>query len=357
MSPQVTYLTDVNSSEMDDSCPMKTWHSRFEGGRGIEPKEGIVTKRILEETHADLRMLANLEDLSAENIQRICNEAVAGLTDEDYKDRQKMEFLYRRLGWFAAFATFIEPTIRGQYENVPCDSEVVLDHDPLWVIATPDRLLKHRATDELLYREYVLMPASLTNRKWLQQWHYNIRAHIGMAATEDAMKVKVTFGQIMGLSEGYISTIDARLVHPYVYGYHRGDEWSPNFKTEDDGWKRAPIWEFTGGIVNWVTLCGRTMAENQFPFSPYIIKNAHLVDEWCARRLSRERTIRNMTDVAHTNYHIRGLHFQKHTSQCKPADGSECQFLKACWNPELKVNPFKSGDYIPNLIPLTEVKV
>lgn len=358
MSNHHTYIVDIASSEQDDTCPMKTWFGKFEGGRGIVPKNQVLPNQMIAETHADFRHLAKMMDITPENIQKVVESALSELTPEDKLNRKAMELLYRRLGWFVAYALFKEPEVRAKYYDVGIDAELILDRDPLWVVTEPDRLLMDRGTEEYTYLEYTLMPPGISNKNWLQQWLYNIRLHVGIAALADAKKINADYGQMMGLSEGYISSVDGRLVHPYVWGY-RDDKgnWSIGFKTENEGFKPTPVWEFPGGIMGWVQLCGKTAADFQFQLSPPIRINRAQVNEWVSRRLHRERAVKIMADTCHVNYHLRTIHFQKNSSQCRPANGPACPFLKACWDKDLAVNAFKTGEYVPNVIPLVEIKV
>jgi len=355
------FITSVEAAELDDSCGRKTWLGRKEGGRGIIRKDQIVPLSLLAETHEDMRYLQKMMDISPKALQWMVDNAIAELTEEDRTDRKKMELLYRRLGWFVAYALYMEPKVREKYWYVDIDSEVVLDHDPLWIVTQPDRIIKSKTIEETIYQEFVPMPAGLTNTKWLEQWRYNIRLHVGMAAIEDLPSVKqhVNFGQVIGMHEGYVSMADYRLVHPYVWGYHNEvtDAWSVTYKIGgNDEWKIAPVWNYPGGVVAWVQMCGETIAANQFPKSPLIELDNALVDSWVARRLHREREIGAKTEICFTNVHLRSIHFEKRTAQCRPAQGEACPYLNACWDAKLRTNPYKSGEYISSILPVVEVK-
>jgi hypothetical protein len=354
-----TFMIDLHQAEMDDACPAKTWYNRFDCGKGLLNRDTILPERCLAETHADLRYLTKMMDISPEGIQLMVDRALDGLTPADRTDIRKMELLYRRLGWFASFALYMEPALRVTYENIVVDDEIVLDHDPLWIVTYPDRLVRDKATKAVTYLEYVPMPPGLTNKKWLDQWAYNPRLHIGMAAIEDLLKLKVADGQVMGLSEGYYSGVDGKMIHPYVWGYRTRDRmrWSNTYKSsEADGWEQAPIWEYPGGVVGWVQMCGMSVARYQFHYSKGVELDNKLVDKWVSQRLHRERTIRTMSDASHNNLHVRNIHFTRRTSQCAPAQGPACPYLKACWQPRLQGNPFAEGDYIPNVVPLVKIK-
>lgn len=356
------YVTDVQEAEVDDVCPRRTWFSRFEGGNGILSRDTLLSDLMVAETHKDLRFLKGMADISPEAVQMQVDNIRAGLTGEDTLEVKKMELLYRRLGWFAAYALYVEPGMRALYEDIPVEFEVPLDHDPFWVMVKPDRVVRNRVNGEVTYLEYVPMPPGPNHRKWLEQWTFNARLHLGMAAVEDSVKfqgkgIYVTDGQVMGLNEGYFSSFDGKLCHPYVWGYYNRTttQWSAAFKPEAEGFKMTPVWEFPGGIVGWVQLCGSTTAAHQFPYSPAVELDNRLVDEWVSRRLHRERTIGSMRDVCDKNDHLRKIHFERRTGQCVPIIGPKCPYQAVCWS--AKGSSEVAAKYIENIIPVDIVRV
>ena len=351
-TPKITFMTDVSQAEMDDTCGMKYWLSTFEAGVGIIHKETRIPQAIIAKTVEDLQLLAQMEDISEDTITQTVEEILAPLTRADKEDTPKMELLYRRLGWFAAYALYVEPMLRTLYEDIPTKyPELILDRDPLWVVTRPGRILRSRSSDDIVYREYAFMPPTLWNRKWLQSWHYNIRLHVGIKAAEEELKEPIAYGQMMGLSEGYRSLTSEKLVHPYVWGWYnvKSGAWSHALKS-GEGWIPKPVWEYGGGVVQWVKLCGQEVASQQFQMSPPVYANEDILNEWIGRRVHRERQIKTMTSSAHTNPHIRAIHFPRNTSQCKPLIGDACPFLKACWTDrKTRAMPITHDEYIPNL--------
>lgn len=330
----VVFLTDISMSQMDDGCPRKYWLNKLEAGIGIIKKADLLRHLLNAEVHNDLRSLCTMEDISPPAIQEVIDDILAPLTAEDRQDIGRMELLYRRLGWFAAFALFIEPQIRTEFESVAIDSSIVLDKDPLWVLAYPDRVLKRKGNGEIIYREYVPMPAGVTSERWLQSWHYNMRLHIGLAASE-SWGTFPHFGQVMGLQMGFKSVLDSRLVHPYVWGYHNKntEEWTytrPNGGGAE--WLLEPAWAYPGGIVSWVRMCGESIARAQFPLSPNVFLNRGMLDAWAMKRVHREREIASIKKVSVGNLQIRDIYFGKVTSQCSPGTGEACPYLSACWD-------------------------
>lgn len=361
MSPiRSNYLIEYDSAEMDDSCSMRYWYRDFECGKGIRRKDQVVPNSILSKTHDDLRVISQMEDLRPQVIQSMIDDVLNGLSIKDKEDFPKMELLYRRLGWMAAFALYIEPAIRVEYHNVKVDEELLLDRGGIWIITKPDRILKRKldetGNEEIVYQEYVTMPPGLGHVAWFHGFFYNMRMHAGMAAADEVMEGltttvgdKVSYGQVRGLSLGFRSSSDGRLCHPYVWGYYNKDkaEWTPSVKSSSGG-RPTPVWEYPLGIVNWVQLCGKAAADGQFPLSPPIYLNETALQDWLSFRLHREREISSLGKVCHDNKYLRMIHFPKKTTQCRPTIGETCPYLDVCWNDNVKTQPLQSGLFVQN---------
>lgn len=354
MSVSKCFMVNFQDAELDDTCGMKFFYSQLYGGRGITRKDTIISDKILEETHNDLRSLSGMIDISKTAVQNIIDDVLSKVLKRPQAkhDSEKMELLWRRLGWFAAFALYIEPEIRKSFQSVPIDTEIVLNRDPLFVISYPDRALMDRESNETIYQEYLPMPHNLSNRNWLQSWHYNMRLHAGIEAAQDALKTKIAYGQVRGLSLGYVSVLDSKLRHPYTYGFYneKTDTWSKNFGTETDGkWVSRPVWEYPLGIVKWVELCGKDTAEAQFPLSPNVYLDKRMLDMWTEARLHRERKIDYLSDKTDKdNEHIRHIYFERRTTACRPTYGPPCPYLRACWDPTIQKDPLASKEYMLN---------
>ena len=342
------FTTQLSSVETDDNCGARYWLSHLEGGTGIEAQHTIVPRLMDEAIHDDLRALISMEDISPSTIQTVINDVLIHFSSEDRQDTAKMELLYRRLGWLAAFALFIEPGVRSTFESLAFDPVIMLNKDPLWVLVNPDRLLKDRVSEDVVYREYVPFGAGMSQRKWLQSWHYNIRIHLGLATIADN-GTEATYGQVIGLNQGFYSLLDNRLVHPYVWGYRNIETkvWSTTRKGDAE-WEVAPVWEYPNGIVAWVQFCGEEVARGQFPISPLIYMNKDAVTSWIARCVHREREIYSMKNVSKTSLHLRDVHFPKKTSHCFPSDNSSCPFLMACWAGKEVKDLSASGEFVAN---------
>lgn len=348
---KITFLTDVSQVEIDDACGMKYWLQTLEGGVGIANRYTRIPNAIVSQTLDDLRTLSKMEDISEDTITSMVEAILDPLTRADHEDERKMELLYRRLGWFAAYALYMEPFIRTIYKTEPIADEIILDRDPLWVVVHPGRVLRSLSSDEVIYREIALMPPTLWNRKWLQSWHFNMKMHVGIQAVEEEIKEPVAYGQVMGMSEGYKSLTNERLIHPYVWGYYntKSGQWSHAFKTGEE-WVQKPVWEYAGGVIQWVKLCGKELADHQFQLSPPINSNSDILNEWVGRRVHRERQIKTMADSCHINTHLRAIHFPRRTAQCRPIVGEPCEFLKACWGDKKTVAmPMTNEEFVPNI--------
>jgi hypothetical protein len=358
------FLVDYEDTVADATCGMSLWLKEFEATKGIRAKDRVIPEALTQQTISDLRMISNMpdEDLLPGRLRAMINDILSPLTPADKQDFQLMELLYRRLGHMVAFALFLEPDIRESYDQVEIDDEMCMSRDPLFVICHPTRLLKSKMTHTFLLEEAMMMPANLTNKKWLNSWLYDMRMHVNITAAEEFLMNKVIDGitspkvdlaQVRGIFEGYISQADGALMHPYVYGMFNPDtdEWTNSLKDKAEGkWIKRPVWEYPGGIVSWVQLCGEQVAVNQFPTSPFIKLDLPILNQWVAAQTNRQRKISEVAGTAMSNLHLRNVYFSKNTSECRPAYGNECQFLRACWAKHLAGNPLKDPNlYVLNL--------
>ena len=340
----VIYLTDRTACETDDKCGMRFWWNRIEGRRGIVPKKEAFALKIGREIHEDLATIAEMEDISAPEINKIIREITDPLTSDDKLHRETMEILYRRLGWIAAFALFVEPKIRRDFETVQIEGEIILDRDPLWIAVTPDRVLRHREGKYLVYREYKSTISA--GPKWVSHWPYDIQIHIGLKAVEEELEEKVAYAQVMGLMKG--DSRGDRLMHPYVWGYknEKTSSWTHDYtKARAAEWHPAPVWDYPGGVVEWVQLLGEEVATSQFPHSAPVFLNERMLNDFVSRRIAREAEIALVKEDCRTNRDQRVIFFEPRTNQCRPAFGDPCPYLGCCWNAAMNENPIASGDF------------
>lgn len=342
---KIIYLEDRSSAAVDDRCGMRYWYYKLSGGKGIVPKKESLALRIGKETHEDLATIAEMEDISREAIQAAVDKILGTLSAEDRLFKEPMELLYRRLGWFCAWALFIEPQIRANWEDIGIEKELILDRDPLWVPCTPDRVLVNKLNpQQIVYQEY--KTTITAGFKWQQSWRYAIQLHIGIKALEEELKRKVAFGRIAGLMKGDYR--DGRLSHPYVYGYWNAssNNWSTEYKSGHD-WVPMPVWEYPGGIVQWVERHGRETALSQFPHSAPVFLDERLLDGWVERRTRRQKAVRIVKDRCVEDLAKRAIHFERRTDQCRPAFGEPCPYLLPCWNADAELDPMASGEFEP----------
>jgi hypothetical protein len=341
------YLVDRSGAETDDKCGMAYWLNRKEGParRGLVPKGESIHLEIGRQTHEDMAALAEMDDLTPPALQRLCDDLMAGLTADHRQDRKKMEMLYRRMGWLVAWALFREPMIRQRYENVGIERELVLDRTPLWIAVTPDRVVRDRVNNYLVYLEYKTTISA--SQKWLDSWRYQIQLHTSMAAVEEeAIEEPLKFAHVIGLMKGQV--VEGRLRHPYVWAYKntRTNEWTHDYQKARSGeWEPAPVWDFPLGIVEWVQRCGEEVAASQFPMTAPIFLNIRLLNEWIDRRIFREEEIASVAEKCYDDLTLRSRYFPRHTNRCKPGFGDACPYLKICWNAESARNPSADPDY------------
>ena len=341
-------ITDRSAAESDDKCGMKFWWQRLEGGKGIVPKEEHSALAIGKQIHEDFAFLAQLDDISPANLSDTVEGWLHELPPNATDTPRLLELVYRRLGWFVAFGLYIEPKIREQFETIMVEGEIILDRHPLAIAVTPDRVLRSRAQPSLIvYKEY--KSAANPGKRWSEQWPYKIQLHLGLKALEEELKTKLHYAQIIGLDKGsYTKVQPIRLSHPYVWGWHNSKDgrWTCDYtKARASGWEPMPVWEYPGGIVEWVRLCGKEVALKQFPHSPPTFLNEHMLNKYIARRTARMRQVTAVHSACQTDLALRNLVFESRNGQCNPEYGGSCPYLRLCWNASAHLNPLATGDY------------
>jgi hypothetical protein len=336
------YVTDRSAADLDDKCGMAFWWNRIQDDIGIVPASEHDALTVGKEIHDDLQRIAEAED-PAEEAEKIAAQ-VTQVPDGALPLAK--EKAYRRAGWAIAFALYIEPTIRKNWENVRVEGELILDRTPLWVPVTPDRVLRHKEQRGLYqYKEY---KSSITaNKNWLDSWRYSIQLQIGLKAIEEETGIKPGYAQIMALIKG--DERDGRLRHPYTWGYYNSStrEWTHDYaKARSSAWDLRPVWEFPEGISGWVKHCGNEVAESQFPHTPPVTLNERMLNLWVARKQARMQQINIVRESCKVDPVMRNVFFEMRTNQCRPAFGAPCPYQMACWNSGVNKNPLGSGEYV-----------
>lgn len=338
------FIRDRTGGEVDARCGMELWWNRIEGRRGIVAKKESFYLTIGKQTHEDLATIAELEDISPENIDALIKEITDPITSDEKLVQGTMEVLYRRLGWLAAFALYVEPRIRATYDTVQTEAEIIFDRSPLLVPVTPDRVLQHRQGGYLVYREY--KTTKTAGSAWINHWPTDIQIHLGIKAIEEELGTRVAYGQVMGLMKGYEQ--GGRLHHPYVWGwYNRAkDLWTANYdQARSKDWEPMPVWEYPGGVVEWVQRAGEEVALAQFPHSAPVMLNEKMLDDYVTTRTAREREIAEVKEECRTDWTKRVIYFEPRTRNCRPAFGDACPYLACCWNAAVQEAPLASGLY------------
>lgn len=330
--PMIMHRLDLKTALLDETCGRRLWYEQYEGGNGIMPTNNRVEREVFATVADDFRTLAFLrdQDLSATSLDTLVQDILGKLTPEQREDVCAMEALYRRLGWFIAYASFMEPIVRQFYATIPIPPEVELVKDQLVLTVPTGRLLREKATSKLTYRTYV--PTSHIHAQWRNSWPYRIQPHLEMLAVQEVVGMKIDTMRVVGLSMGFKT--DDSLTHPYVHGYYNTEEryWSHNFMiAKGDDWEERPIWEHKGGLVPWVLSCGKETAERQFPMSTNVILNERLTNAWLAARLHRERELRAKAGASTLNPTIRAIVFPQDTRSCAPLNAPPCPFQDVCW--------------------------
>lgn len=335
------YFYSRTEIETDWTCGQKLWLSKFQDGLGIIPVQEASYFIQGREIHEDLAAIANGEAID-NTVRRI-------IPGEWPSDTTSAEILARRVGWAVGFKLFVEPIIRAKYENVSVESEIVLDRTPLWIGVTPDRVLRDRSDGKLVYREY--KTSKDFSGSWMAHWPYAIQLHLGIAALEEELGESIKFAQIQGLLKGGV--YKGRMTHPYVYSYvnRQGD-----LCAYKPGLELVAVWNWPGGVVDFVTRKGEDVAREVFPLSEPIFADHRLIESLVDSRLNRAREIDANKETARANLDVRRLVFEPRYSQCRPQFGSPCPYLACCHNATIGDAPLASGMYV-NRIPHHELEI
>jgi hypothetical protein len=345
--------TDRTTASTDQKCGMRRWWYKHEGGHGIVPVEEASALTVGKDTHEDMHVLAELEDISPGNIDSLVRGILSSQAPEP--SQTTLETLYRRLGWFAASALFLEPRVRKTFKTIQTEAEIILDRSPLWVGVTPDRVLEHLEGHHLVYRE--LKSTITAGPKWISSWPFAIQLHLGIAAVQEELSRKVAYAQIVGLMKG--ETRDGRLRHPYVWGYYNATtkDWTHDYdKARASTWEPMPVWEYPGGLVDWVTRCGQEVGLAQFPHSAPVFLNQRLLDSWVLARTARELEVEAIVDDCRTDLTTRTIYFEPCYDQCRPPFGDPCPYIQCCHNAAVGENPLASRDFVQR-IPHHEIEL
>lgn len=335
-------LDDRTGSEIDDECPRKYWWTRLWGGRGLSPVDEPAYFRQGRILHEDLAEIAQREDYLA-----WIEEQIAKRLEDPPADQKSLEIVYRHLGWLAAWGLFIEPKLRTRYRTIQIEHELILQSPKgMWVPIIPDRVLEEISSGKLIYREY--KTTLKADQKWQSSWQYQSQLHLGQEAIEQELGRPVSYAQIVGLMKGsYYTDSDhfTRLTHPYVWAYHNthSDQWSVEAQRAA-GWTNRPVWEFPGGLMEWVRRAGSEVALSQFPHSVAVFKNPRMIDQWFLRREYRQTKIAQLE--GRYDFQTRAIFFPMHTKACEPAFGDRCPFVPLCWNQGLEDDPIGSGQFV-----------
>ena len=340
MEPNII-LTDRTTGEVDNQCGMKRWWYKEEGGTGIVPMREEEFNEVGREIHEDFARLHRGEPFNL-----LVGEVATALVD--VVDQILLERSYRRMGWIAAYGLYHLDREREAGEDLLIEHELILARDPLWIACQPDRVWRRFSDGRVIYRE--LKSCGRMSRGWVDHWPKAIQLHIGMKALEEEFPFYsglIGQGEVMGLMKGDYKY--GKLWHPYVWAYWvEPDEWIPMGQGQGRrGLTPRPVWEYNGGIIEWVKKCGPEIALAQFPFSAPIYLDDRLLEAYVAARTFREREARRFKVKAQTDLECRNRHFKPNFDQCIPVVGLQCPYLDACHNATVNANPLGSGLYKP----------
>lgn len=346
-NPKIIYLTDRTTIETDWECGMKRWWYKEEGGTGIVPAVERPYFSEGREIHDDLHKLALAPDPTVQAIEIL--EALNEKKEAAAGDQLVLESLSRRMGWVASWALYNEPLLRATYENVALEHELVLDREPLWVAVTPDRAVRQKeAPKRLVLLDYKGVGGWGATLNWMEYWPYAIQQHTILKALGEEMGEEALCGQIVGLYKG--QQRDGRLYHPYVWAFFNPDtgEWFP-LGSGKRGLTYRPVWEYDGGMLEWVQKCGPDIARDMFPVSRPIFLNERLLEDLVIARTRREQEVSIIRAKAQADRTVRAQHFEPRFSKCRPVIGDACPYQAACHNASVNADPLGSGLYVPRV--------
>lgn len=335
-SPSEAYVESRSAIETDWECGMKYWWSQLEGGRGISPVEQETYFTDGTEAHAGLEGVARLADPSD-----FLGLLPAAPSEPDQIAFEKWS---RLCGWIASFAMFIEPGIREEEEFVSVEHEVTLDRHPYYLGVIPDRIGRGRESGRLRYREWKTTSATDT-KNFADYWPHAVQLHLGLQAVEEELGEEVEWGQVMGLLKGKEGR-DGKLAHPYVWAWWKGGEWLTEYAYKAE---KVPVWEYPGGVAEWVRRLGPGVAAEVFPRSRRVYRDPRLIDALVAQRKQRVISIASVRELAQKSWEDRVLWFEQRFTRCRPMYGSPCAYREACWNASVNVDPVGSGLYVPRV--------
>lgn len=313
----IIYLTDRTTIETDWECgQQRFWYREFDG-TGIVPANEPVYFQQGRDIH--------------ESLAGVLTGGPPRYLPIDPSNLQAAEANQRHNGWVAAWARWVWPALREEFEVLKVEWEIVLDRSPLWIACTPDVVLRSKITGGLVVWDF--KSVGMLTKAWFDHWPYAVQHHINQAAVEEELGEPVDYAQIIGLVKG--QPRDGRLAHPYVWAWSDGSDWSTDYyEAKRKGMVARPVWEYPEGIEAWVDRLGEDVAKAQFPFSAKIIKDDRLLAAMVEVRRRRE------SDVA------AGLAiYEPRFSHCTPTIGSPCPYRTACHNATVNADPLGSGLY------------
>lgn len=332
------FLTDRTSIETDWACGMRRWWRNEFGGTGIVPATAASALTEGADLHEWLARVAVTSDP---------REIVRALPPAPVGDQVALEVWCRLVGWVTAFALFVEPRLREDYDTVQVEGELVYQADPLWIACTPDRVLRRKRAPEagkLVYLEYKSTGAFNT-ASWCEYWPHAVQLHTGLAAlAQEHGPDAIAWAQVQGFTKG--TWREGKLRHPYTYAYTNGSDWTAAWTR---GWDLASVSEYPGGPAAWAEHLGAGMAAEVLPLTRAVFLDERIVARVVAERTERERLVAAVRDQAATDPDFRARVFPMNLAACRPMIGAPCAYQACCWNASVEADPLASGAFVPRV--------
>lgn len=349
-------LYSKSSVERDWKCPRSYYYAYEYDGTGIQSEEKGFPLFIGSALHDALAVIAEQERTAKVDIDIIAKTAWDQVYDPLHEqayinnalDADKENFAKEQSclveGLIRGFYKHMWPKLMAEYTIWLIEEPLVYKHGSCGMMSKSDLVLERKADGSKWYFEY--KSTSSKREEWIKSWESAIQVHSSVRALEDAFPGEDFAGVIIqGLYKGYVSY--GRQNSPFCYAYVKygqppftKDQYFYEFKS---GFRKVPVWEMEGGVAWWVEQMPEEIIMDQFPQTPPIFVNDHLIDNFFRQQEHRQTEIQmyHMHSDEETKAHLMDSVFPQRFDQCSPSFGFGCNYRPLCHGPD--VSPYDLG--------------
>jgi hypothetical protein len=345
-------------------CPRASYWKRIYAGRGLEPAQtdmaftfGIILHHAVAEIlkGGDPRKAASDAGKLLEAEARIagCPQWIVNADgDPTYYFREQASLIEGMvLGW----ERVIHPMLMSMGTIEVIEKETMYQEGGLALLATPDILLLPHGNEEFTYIEWKTTASA--SASWFMSWT------TAPQFAANALTVEQTYGKtidqymVVGLIKG--SWNDGWQHSPYCWGWKfdtpdGGAAYEYEFKNaRKKGWYRFPVWEYPGGVAQWVEDMPIDCLTKEFPCTVPIPVDLRMVESFKQQVFNQEDIVfhakRNLEDpdllpvqVEYVMNHT----FPQHFKECNPPFGRGCWAKELCWQHAVANDPFAGGQFV-----------